>query len=714
MAKRKTGHRRKRKDGPATARAWIPGTLFLLAVGLYLQTVQFGFVFDDVTLILQNPAVVNLNWSELLAIDGYRPVRTLTYGLNYLLGGEDPSGYHFFNVVLHGANGILVFLLVWLLTQSNLVAGLAGLFFVVHPAQTAAVAYISGRKDLLATFFILIGCVVFLRYRKELRESWKLKIYLVVTFVLALLSKEVAIVFPALLLVLVSFGQQGTPGKVPSGENPVQSIAIRIRRNLLLYSLLLVLASIAAYWALFVSEASRKVGFWGGTFETNLGTSFKLFVHYLKLVLVPYPLVADYTGSASLISSGFLQLSTLISVIVALGFLAAALMLFRRHPLLSTGMLWFGISLAPVLQFIPFHELAADHFMYLPLVGMSLIFGRSAQVLIEKGMRLPAWGAVGVLTVTFSIITLIRTPVWTNELTLWEATLEQAPESYRANVNLGYLYFEQGRVEEGLALTKKSTALMPGEPEPWVNLGTIFYRKGQEARQTGDLEQALEFQRRALENTEKAIEINPYNPFSYNNLANSFKELALISDARGDSSQALQQRIKAVEHYKKALNMGDPRREVQAIWLNLGNLLVDGQHYDQAVFYLSQFLKAYPENSLGNYWMGYCYFEMEDYEKAVPHFEKAVSVQPEMRSWEKLAQSFERLGRDGKAIEVYLRALRYAPGSIEVRYNLGVLYHRVGQSNQALRYFHELLRMSPDGPYSPRVREMIQIIEMTD
>ncbi|HLV01369.1 MAG TPA: hypothetical protein VKZ59_08890, partial [Acidobacteriota bacterium] len=445
MAKRKTGRKPKRKEQSKSFRIWIPGLLFLVALALYLQTLQFGFVFDDVTLILQNPAVVNLNWSELLAIDGYRPVRTFTYGVNYLLGGQNPVGYHLFNIVLHGLNGILVWLLVWSLTRSDLAAGVAGLFFVIHPAQTAAVAYISGRKDLLATFFILIGCNLFLHYRQQLREGWRWRIALIAVFALALLSKEVAIVFPALLMLLASFSSRGVPG-TSNSQGMMRSMMLSVRRHLLLYSLLLVLASIAAYWALFVSEASRKVGFWGGTFQTNLGTSFKLFVHYLKLVPVPYPLVADYTGSTKLVSGGFFEFSTLFSVAVTIVFVAVALMLLRRRPLLSTGMLWFGISLAPVLQLIPFHELAADHFMYLPLVGISLILGRSAQVLVEKGLRIPVWTGVGAVMVLFTLLSFLRIPVWANELTLWEATLEQAPESYRANVNLGYLYFEQGRL----------------------------------------------------------------------------------------------------------------------------------------------------------------------------------------------------------------------------------------------------------------------------
>src|SRR5690606_21735402 len=262
---------------------------------------------------------------------------------------------------------------------------------------------------------------------------------------------------------------------------------------------------------------------------------------------VPYPLVADYTGSTKLVSGGFFEFSTLFSVAVTIVFVAVALMLLRRRPLLSTGMLWFGISLAPVLQLIPFHELAADHFMYLPLVGISLILGRSAQVLVEKGLRIPVWTGVGAVMVLFTLLSFLRIPVWANELTLWEATLEQAPESYRANVNLGYVYFEQGRLEEGIALTEKSLELMPEEPEPWVNLGSMFYQKGRAARREGNLDQALAFQLRAIENTEKAIEINPYNPFSYNNLGNSYKELALISDTRGASSQALQHRIQAAE-----------------------------------------------------------------------------------------------------------------------------------------------------------------------
>ncbi|MEJ2083304.1 MAG: hypothetical protein P8Y94_14305, partial [Acidobacteriota bacterium] len=128
----------------------------------------------------------------------------------------------------------------------------------------------------------------------------------------------------------------------------------------------------ALFYALFVAKASRMIGYWGGSFETDLGTSFKLFFHYVRLAVFPYPLLADYTGRVFPVSQGLLEPATLAAAVFMVAFLAIAIWLFSRYPLVSVGMLWFAAAVAPVLQFIPFHELAADHFLYVPLLGVAI------------------------------------------------------------------------------------------------------------------------------------------------------------------------------------------------------------------------------------------------------------------------------------------------------------------------------------------------------
>ncbi|UCF38341.1 MAG: glycosyltransferase family 39 protein, partial [Acidobacteriota bacterium] len=189
--------RAKRKKGSPERLLWgIPVLLAVLCFLLYANTLGHSLVFDDVTLILQNRSVLELDWATILYKGGYRPFRTLTYALNYAVGGEDPFGYHLVNVLLHALNAVLAFLLFWRLSRSNAVAGIGAAFMALHPVQTAAVAYVSGRKDLLAAFFLLAGFYLYVSRRKEGGIGWKTLVAVLPLFVLAILSKEVAIVLP--------------------------------------------------------------------------------------------------------------------------------------------------------------------------------------------------------------------------------------------------------------------------------------------------------------------------------------------------------------------------------------------------------------------------------------------------------------------------------------------------------------------------------------
>ena len=144
-------------------------TLFCLllaavVVSLYSNTLFHDFVFDDVMI------VTHLQWGRILGRTGYRPVRTLTYALNFALGGANPFGYHLFNVLLHAVNSILIFLLFRSVLGRMDASFLGAMLFAVHPLQTASVAYVSGRKDLLAAFFLLLASLLYVEWRQ--RRGW--------------------------------------------------------------------------------------------------------------------------------------------------------------------------------------------------------------------------------------------------------------------------------------------------------------------------------------------------------------------------------------------------------------------------------------------------------------------------------------------------------------------------------------------------------------
>ena len=143
--------------------------LFLIGIVLYSNTLSGGFVWDDHYLIeynarLKTPAAIIdfftkdfwQNSSIHFNSGFYRPVTLLTFFVNYNLWNGQPFGFHFFNVVLHSINGVLIFLILLYLTQNTFVSFISGLFFIIHPVQTEVVAYIADINDILLVFFLLL------------------------------------------------------------------------------------------------------------------------------------------------------------------------------------------------------------------------------------------------------------------------------------------------------------------------------------------------------------------------------------------------------------------------------------------------------------------------------------------------------------------------------------------------------------------------------
>ena len=689
--------------------------VFVLAVGLYVNTLEHEFVFDDVTLILQHPRVAELQWLKILSFHEYRPFRTLTYAVNYWLGGEEPFGYHLFSVIFHGFNAVLVFLLLYKIARWPALAGAGALIFAAHPVQSAGVAYVSGRKDLLAAFFILLVCNWYLSFRSTGKKSFLL--LCLFGFVLGMLSKEVAIVMPALLL-MMDFCSPKQEGQL--GENRLTAsigaffsrLAGAIRGSWAFYAGGLSLASAGFYYALYLIPASRKIGYWGGSIETNLGTSFKLFVHYLKLVLVPYPLIADYSGTVFSISTGLLEPATLLSILVFGGFIFLAIWSFGRNALLSLSMFWFLITLLPVLHVFPFHEIAADHFLYIPMIGVALAGGVAVDYLVRvKKKAAQGWVLIGLLVAVWGSLTVGRNRDWKNAQTLWEATIKHAPGSSRANSNLGNIYWNLGKLDLGIHYTKRSLEIDPDQSIAWNNLGTIYFTQAEKARRKGDLAEALRLQKEAMPLLEKALEMDPSSHSPVLMLAQCYRELALIADAEGRPGEAFAYRKRAIDDFRRVLRKERRNKIIQMAWLPLAGVFMDAGYHDHAVVYLQDFLKFYPNHARGQYLKGLCHHKLGQFREAVAHLEKACHLRPSAQHWSLLAKTYEGLNENRKAIEIYHRAARQMPNSAEVHHNLGVLYHRVAEQELALRHLNQALRLSPYGSLAPSIRSMLELIE---
>jgi protein O-mannosyl-transferase len=440
--------------------------IFCLVVVVFLcfgNSFGNDFVFDDIYLVLQNKYIRSLDLSIILRT--YRPMRDLSYALDLKIWGEGPFGFHLTNILIHSANVLLVFALIRRLSEDVVTATLAALIFAVHPMQTDAVTYISGRRDLLFSFFYLLAFHSYISYYRSRRFAHGAAYFslFLVLWALSLMSKEMAASLP--LVVFVWHYCEGWE-EGPSWWRQVATTSWRTFAKDKWFWLLLFLGGLAftGYWVL-IKQASRKarwgeIDYWGGSLLNNVLTVIRVHAWYLKQLVYPTP-IAQYLGAFE-VSQTVFDWSFALSLLVVGGVVVCGFLLLNRDRLMAFAIFSYFVLLLPVSQIIPHHELLADHYLYLPMMS----FGLFVALLVRRIKRFSpvagkvAYLAAGLAIVILAVMTIMHNRAWKNERTLWTSNYKAVPNSPRAALNLGNTY-QDTEPEKAEELFKRALGLNP-------------------------------------------------------------------------------------------------------------------------------------------------------------------------------------------------------------------------------------------------------------
>lgn len=456
---------------------------FLLAAAfvLYAGTFGHGWTYDDFPVIVENPDVKS--WAGFLA-DSYRgrPLRELTFLLDYSLFGLDPAGYRLQNILWHGLNAGLLFLLALRLGLGRGGAWIAATLFLVHPLQVEVVANISHRKDSLALAFALMSV---LAYREafasgRIRRRWLTGAVLAAAA--AFTAKETAIVLPA---VWIAWEIAFLPRERRLLARPASAV-------------FLAPAAAAAAWLALPGGAGdftrKMVGilamkanhFGPPDVALYARTVLKSWSFMASKLLLPLDLAVEYTFDVPA-SWGDPWVVAGLLLIAAWGggmFLAR-----RRASILFFGLAWGALFFLPVSNLWPLSYFAADRYLYAPSAGLFLAL--AALIGCGRPTRLPFLAAGGVIVVVLGVLTWRQSAVWASEESLWTHAHRVSPRSSFALNNVGNIHLLKGDLQGARALYGKSVDVNPWNPTAHYNLGTI-------AEQVGDRRAALEHYRRFL------------------------------------------------------------------------------------------------------------------------------------------------------------------------------------------------------------------------
>jgi hypothetical protein len=436
----------------------LPALPALAVVLLWWPALSASFQFDDWNVIVNEPRVHSLAaWWQ--SMPGIRPLLKLSYALNFSLDPA-PTSFRVVNILIHALSATLV----WSLLRTRaLRAGLsevnashaavfAALLFALHPVQTEAVTYISGRSSSLAACFCLLSMYCWARGEdSERRRVWLLACC--GCFGLAVATKETALILPLGLLLY-------------SADRPLSQTLKRVTPLFLLMAVMLVVAlSSPTYRRLLaVSFDTRTVS------ENLLTQSHAIF--YLAGQLVR---ITNGNADPQLPVIDSLNWSAALSCLALAYTCVWAVLNLRRRPLASFAILWFMLWLAPTNSLLPRLDVANDRQLYLALIGPAWwLATRLVTWQPSRGVLGPAISAA--ILVALSWATYQRNLMYETEVAFWEDTAARNPESSRAANNLGMAYAIECRFEEAESAFERAIALSGDDYYSRINL--ILLRKG--------------------------------------------------------------------------------------------------------------------------------------------------------------------------------------------------------------------------------------------
>ncbi|NPC74503.1 tetratricopeptide repeat protein [Corallococcus exiguus] len=534
----------------------------LVALLVHTPALVNGFVYDDVPLLLENPWLRSVGGLQAafshslfgFVDDGadaglgsgyYRPLAHVTFWLLRAVFGTASWGYHLLLLLAHAGASVLV----WRLLRTCLRgegredasgwAALAGaLLFAVHPVHTEAVVWVSGWMDLAATVALLVTVRLLVPGPVSAVRTWLAAL----AWLTGLLLKETAIVLPVLLW---------------SVEWATQSAPVGFRERSRRHGPLLV--SLGAYAALRLSA----LGLAAPTDPRRLSNGGASVADALALVtelggklLWPHPLLA--APPASWVRSPW-EPAVLLGGLCSVGLLALlGWAVRRRHGAVFAGGVWLAVPLLPVLALQSRGvEAYAERYLYLPSVGFVLLMAVGLRALLTRwpgsarAVTLASGGALAACV----LLTVSRIPVWHDEVSLWETTVEQVPERPSAHAWLGAAYLNVRRAPEAVPHLETAAAALPGNYRVRSDLAVAYAMTGR-------------FQD-AVRQLEAAIRLKPRSATPRHNLGLTLRRAGRVEAAVESFREALQlEPARADSHLelgRTLLQLGRPREAEAAL-----------------------------------------------------------------------------------------------------------------------------------------------------
>ncbi len=590
----------------------------LIAFLQYANTLGHEFTFDDGAVISENvltqrgvaaiPKILSSTYREgslTRDLNLYRPLSRVVFAAQWELFPGDPRAGHWTNVLLFSLTAVLLLFTIHAYGADLRFAFVATLLFVVHPIHTEVVASIKSLDEILAFLFFLVT-MLFARRHLASGAKWQLAVASL-AFFLALLSKESALTF----LVVVPFAVW------------MFTEATRARQVAVAGALV---GSTVAYFALRTSllglpQVGRILALdnvlYDATAADRFATAVSLLGRYLRLLVVPHPLVADYSyAQIPLLGLGDPRFWASLLALAVLGVVAVATI--SRSRWLSFGIAYFFLTAAIVSNvFFLIGTAFAERVMYAPSLGVCVVAAAAwARLLGETDGREPtdlrsffsvrtvAWLPIAVLTVLFIGKSVLRNRDWHDNFSLFSADVQRSTNSARLHYLLGQLLSQRGQVDAGMPELETATRLYPRFGDAYNAIGRIQLDRDDVTS--------------AEASFGKAIELDGRNPIYRNNYGSVFMRKGQLAEAKEQFEAAL----RGYECYADAYyNLGAVHGTQGQ--MSRGEPMVARSHFQEAITNFEKAVRCNPRFAAAHFALGMTYRQLGEEQTARRSLQRA-------------------------------------------------------------------------------------------
>lgn len=664
--------------------------LFLFALALYANTLGHDFALDDALFITQNKftlqgtdgipeimtndAFVGLFGNANLLPGGrYRPLTQVMFAIEYEWFGLNPFVGHFINFILYAFLGLLVFKVLRMLVNGRSPQAvfslpfIATLLFIAHPLHTEVVANIKGRDEIMSILGTL-GCLYFtLRYLENKRRVYLPLLFLL--FFLSILSKENALAWVVVIPLSVWFFTKSTFREQFTVSAPL-------------------LLAITGYFVLraatvgFVMQDVNDTEllnnpFLGTTFFEKYATIFYTWLKYFILLIFPHPLTHDYYPKQIPII-GFNDMRALAGLALSAATLIIALVLLKRKHIVSYAIFFFWLTFGMSSNFIlNIGAFMNERFLFAPLLGFAITVGWFITEPVKSWLPDPRrWKAVLILLIAlvagFSLKTFTRNLVWENDFVLFTTDVEVSTNSAKCNTSAGGKLMEwsdsttnpqirQDYLIRSQKYLSKAIEVYPGNIHPWLLLGNLYIKTQQYPE--------------AVDCFKTCLKLRPAYPDALNNMLH----VAQVTYRDGIYPQS-------VATYRALMGV---RPANPAYTYGLGLNFEKTQQIDSALYWYRQTLERDSLHAASWARLGEIHGKiLNDLTTSEICLRKAVEINPSD------ASSLENLGiihalrlDYSAAIGYFQQAYKLNPENISLCMNMAKTYERMGDQQNAERYY---------------------------